>query len=411
MNLIIKNIGQLVTVSANGKPSKAGKEMNELNVIEDAAIIVEEGIIKRVAVKSELPIGPDVEVLDAGNRVALPGFVDSHTHVVFAENPQDDVHGGTIKESNQGLSPTAEFLLLMQATRIAPKKELIRSANRRLNEMMRHGTTTVEIKSGYGLTVDGEIKMLDVINDLRRDHYMSIVPTFLGAYAFPPEFEKDHLGYVDLINKRMLPYIGERHLATFCDVSCDEGGFDLHQSENILLEAKQHGLIPKIHADRNAAIGASKLGAQLHCISVDHLNYLTPNGLNALKNSSAIATVLPGSSFFHNRQYAPARSIIDAGIPLSIATGFSPISSMCFSMQMMMSIACTQMKMTPKEAISASTINGAAALGLSDEIGSIEVGKQADIVLFDASNYTSILDQYGINHVWKVIKNGVILEF
>jgi len=412
MNLLIKNIRQLVTVASNGKPFKAGKEMRELNVVEHAAVLIENGIIRRVGRTDELSAPPEVDELDAANRVALPGFVDSHTHAVFAGSRE---HEFAMRAEGRSYAEIANagggILSTMIATRAATKKDLLRSASRRLNEMMKLGTTTVEIKSGYGLNPETESKMLDVIHDLRRDHYMTVVPTFLGAHAIPPEFTDDKNGYVELITGRMLPYIGERQLAVFCDVFCDEGYFDLHQTEQILLEAKRFGLIPKLHADQLAAIGGTELGIHLNAISIDHLEHLTAKGIEALKNSRTIATVLPGASFFLRQPYAPARSIIDANIPLAIATDFNPGSSMSFSMQMMMTIACTQMKMTPEEAITACTLNGAAALGLSQETGSIEVGKQADIVLYDVPNFSYIPYHYGINLVSKIIKNGTVLEF
>ena len=412
MNLLIKNIHQLVTVASNGKPFKSGREMRELNVIENASVLIENGIIQRIGPTHELSASSDIDVLDASNRVALPGFVDSHTHTVFAGSRENEFAMRAEGKSYEEIASAGGGILsTMNATRAATKKELLRSAGRRLNEMMRLGTTTVEMKSGYGLRVDAETKILDVMHDLRRDHYMTVIPTFLGAHAFPPEFAEDRNGYVELITNKMLPYIGERQLAIFCDVFCDEGYFDLHQTEQILLEAKRFGLIPKIHADQLRAIGGTELGIQLNAVSVDHLEHLTAKGLEALKKSSTIATVLPGASFFLNHPYAPARSIIDANIPLAIATDFNPGSSMSFSMPMMMTIACTQMKMTPEEAIAACTLNGAAALGISHETGSIEVGKQGDIVLYDVPNYNYIPYHYGINLVWKIIKNGTVLEF
>jgi imidazolonepropionase len=412
MNLLIKNIRQLVTVASNGKPFKAGKEMRELNVIENAAVLIENGIIQRVGPTNDVSAAPDIDVLDASNRVALPGFVDSHTHTVFAGSRENEFAMRAEGRSYEEIAGAGGGILsTMSATRAATKKELLRSAGRRLNEMMKLGTTTVEMKSGYGLSAEAETKMLDVMHDLRRDHYMTVVPTFLGAHAFPPEFAEDRNGYVELITNKMLPYIGGRQLAVFCDVFCDEGYFDLHQTEQILLEAKRFGLVPKVHADQLRAIGGTELGIHLNAISVDHLEHLTAKGLEALKQSSTVATVLPGASFFLNHPYAPARSIIDANIPLAIATDFNPGSSMSFSMPMMMTIACTQMKMTPEETIAACTLNGAAALGLSHETGSIEVGKQADIVLYDVPNYGYIPYHYGVNLAWKIIKNGTVLEF
>ena len=412
MNLLIKNIAQLVTVSSEGKSSKAGNEMRKLHVVENAAVLIERGIVQRIAGTNELTAGHEIEVLDAGNRVALPGFVDSHTHTVFAGNRANEFAMRCEGKSYQEIANAGGGILsTMNATRNATKKELLRPAERRMNEMMKHGTTTVEVKSGYGLNAEAETKMLDVIHDLKRDHLMSIASTFLGAHAFPPEYAKDKNGYVDLIINKMLPYIGERQLATFCDVFCDEGYFDLHQTEQILLEAKRHGLIPKVHADQIATIGGTELAVHLNAISVDHLEHVTPKGIAALSGSSTIATILPGASFFLNHPYAPARSIIEAGIPLAIASDFNPGSSMSFSMPMMMTIACTQMHMTPEEAITASTLNGAAALGISNDVGSIEAGKQADIVLYDVPDYRHIAYHFAYNHVWKVIKNGTVLEF
>lgn len=412
MNLLIRNIGQLVTVATNGKPFKAGKEMGELGIVEDAAVLIENGIIRRVGQTGEVAGSADVDVLEAGNRVALPGFVDSHTHTVFAGSREHEFAMRSKGMTYQEIAETGGGIFsTVKATRAAAKKDLLRSAERRLNAMIKSGTTTVEVKSGYGLNVDSEIKLLEVIHDLRRDHYMTVVPTFLAAHAFPPEFQDDKNGYVELIVNKMLPYVGERQLATFCDVFCDRNYFNTHQAEQILLEAKRYGLIPKIHSDQLAAIGGTELAAHLKAISVDHLEHLTPEGVESLKKSGTVATVLPGVSFFLNHPYAPARSIIDAGIPLAIATDFNPGSSMSSSMPMMMTVACTQMSVTPEESISAATINGAAALGLSSELGSIEEGKQADIVLFDVPNYMHIPYHYGINHVWKVIKNGTLLEF
>jgi imidazolonepropionase len=412
LNLFIKNIGQLVTVAAHGKPFKSGTDMRELHVIENGAVLIEDGIIRAVGSTTEISPPNNIDVLDADGRIALPGFVDSHTHTVFAGSRENEFAMRAEGKSYQDIAASSGGILsTMNATRAASKKELLHTAERRINEMLKHGTTTIEIKSGYGLNTESEMKMLEVIGILRRDSLATIVPTFLGAHAFPPEFNNDKQGYVDLIINRMLPYVGERQLATFCDVFCDEGYFDLHQTEHILLEAKRHGMIPKLHADQLAAIGATKLGAQLNAVSVDHLEHLKKDGIEALKKSSCVATVLPGASFFLNQPYAPARSIIEANIPLAIATDFNPGSAMCFSMPMMMTIACTQTSMTPEEAITAATLNGAAALGLAGEIGSIEVGKQADIVLYDVPHYRFLPYHYAFNHVWRVVKNGTVLEF
>ncbi|MDE3056940.1 MAG: imidazolonepropionase [Bacteroidota bacterium] len=386
--------------------------MRELHIVENGAVLIEDGIIRAAGSTNEIPQPNTIDVLDADGRIALPGFVDSHTHLVFAGSREDEFAMRAEGKSYREIAASGGGILsTMAATRAATKKELLHVAERRITEMLKHGTTTIEIKSGYGLSLESEAKILDVISILRRDSLATIIPTFLGAHAFQTEFNNDKQHYVDLIIARMLPYIGERTLATFCDVFCDEGYFDLHQTENILLEAKRYGLIPKLHADQLASIGATKLGAELNAASVDHLEHLTSDGIEALKKSSSVATVLPGASFFLQEPYAPARSIIEAGIPLAIATDFNPGSTMCFSMPMMMTIACTQMNMTPEEAITAATLNGAAALGLSGELGSIEAGKQADIVLYDVPQYRFLPYHYAFNHVWRVVKNGTVLEF
>ncbi len=412
MNLIIKNISQLVTVASHGKQFKVGNEMRELHVIENAAVLIENGIIQQIGKSDEISASDEIDVLDADGRVALPGFVDSHTHAVFAGSRENEFAMRAEGKAYQEIAEAGGGILsTMNATRAATKKELLKLANARLNEMMKHGTTTAEIKSGYGLSPEAEMKMLEVIAELKRDHYVSVVSTFLGAHAFPPEYKERKNDYVELICNYMLPHIAERGLATFCDVFCEQGYFDLHQTEKILLEAKHHGLIPKLHADQLTATGATVLGARLNAISVDHLEMLNDDGIAALKKSSTIATVLPASSFFLNHTHAPARKIIDAGIPLAMATDFNPGSAMNFSMPMAMTIACAQMQMTPEEAITAATLNGAAALGLSHEVGSIEVGKQADIILYSVPNYRMIPYHFGINHVWKIVKNGVQLDF
>lgn len=411
MNLFIKNIGQLVTVASHGARVKSGAQMRELHIHTNASLLIQNGLIAAVG-GPELTAPEDVDVIDAEGRVVLPGFVDSHTHTVFAGSRENEFAMRAEGKSYQQIAEAGGGILsTMKATREATKRDLYRLAERRLNDMLRHGTTTVEIKSGYGLSPEAEMKMLEVIGELKRDHYSTIVGTFLGAHAFPPEYKDDKQGYLDRLCDYMLPYVAERKLATFVDVFCELGYFDCAMTERIILEAKRHGLIPKLHADQLNAMGAVELGARHNAISVDHLEKTNASGIAALKNSQSIATVLPGCSLFLNHPYAPARAMIDAGIPVAIATDFNPGSQMSYSLQMMMTLACTQMRMTPEEAITAVTLNGAAALGLSAEVGSIEVGKQADVVLYNVHDYRYIAYHYAVNHVWKVIKNGVLLDF
>jgi len=412
--LLIKNINQLVTVASAGKPWKTGTEMRNLGVIENATILVENGKISAIGSEKDLAksILKDAEILDASDRVALPGFVDSHTHLVFAGTRENEfamrAEGKTYQEiAEQG----GGILSTVKATRQATKRDLKKLAARRLDDLLQHGTTTVEIKSGYGLDPDSEIKMLEVINDLAKEHYTTVVSTFLGAHAFPPEYKSNPDGYINLLCERMLPYIAKRKLAEFCDVFCDRGYFSPDQSRRILNEAARLGMKIKVHAEELGPSGGADLAAELHAVSVDHLEHITQQGIDGLKKSGVVATLLPGVSFFLNHGYAPARALIDSGVPVAIASDFNPGSCMSFSMPLMMTVACTHMKMSPEEAITSCTLNGAAALGLSSRVGSIEVGKDADIILYDIPNYRYLAYHFGANHVATVIKHGTILEF
>ena len=303
------------------------------------------------------------------------------------------------------------ILSSVRATREATRKELKKSTSRRLDAMMQHGTTTVEIKSGYGLSEDAEIKMLEAISELANEHFMTIRSTFLGAHALPPEFRERRSEYITLLCERMMPHIARRKLAQFCDVFCETGYFTVDETRVILNAARTNGLMLKLHADEFSSLGGTQLAAEMGAVSVDHLEHISDEGIQALLRGTTIAVVLPGVSFFLRNPYAPARKLIDAGVPVAIASDFNPGSCMSFSMPLMMTIACTQMSMTPEEAISAATLNGAAALGISDQYGSVEVGKRADLTLFEVPNYRYLVYHFGTNHAAKVIKHGTILEF
>jgi imidazolonepropionase len=414
MNLIIKNIKQLVTVRSNGMPVKSGKDMRDLGIIERATVLIQNGLFAWIGSSAEFDqtVDEHIDILDASELVGLPGFVDSHTHLLFAGTREDEFAMRLEGKSYQEIAEAGGGILsTVQATRTATKKELKRIARHHVDTMLTEGTTTVEIKSGYGLNEKDEIKMLDAINDLAEECLMDIVPTFLGAHAVPPEFKNNSDAYVDLICTRMLPHIAQRKLAKFCDVFCEQGYFSVEQCRRIFATAKPLGIRNKIHADQLTQIGASKLAAEVSAVSADHLEQIDDAGIVAFKQSGTIATVLPGVSFFLDDKYPPARKIIDAGVPLAIASNFNPGSCMSYSMPMMMTIACTHMSMTPEEALTASTLNGAAALGLSEKLGSIEVGKQADIVLYDIPGYRYLAYHFGTNHVAKVIKHGTYLDF
>jgi imidazolonepropionase len=413
VDLFLKNISQLVTVSAGGARVKTGSAMRDLSVLTDAGVLCRGGRIAWVGRMADWgeSLPDDHPEIDASGMVVLPGFVDSHTHMMFAGDRAAEfslrAEGATyqqIAERGGGILAT------VRGVRAASKKELKRDTARYLTDMLRYGTTTVEIKSGYGLEMDAEIKMLEAINELREEEIMSVVPTFLGAHAVPPEFRTTPDDYVGLLCDRILPYVGRKKLAAFCDVFCEQGYFGLEQSEKILQEGKRWGMAPKVHADELTTLGGAELAARIGAVSADHLENVSENGIARLAEAGVVAGLLPGVSFFLNHGYAPARRLIDAGIPVAIASDFNPGSCMSFSMPLMMTIACTQARMTPEEALTAATLHGAAALGMAGEVGSIEVGKRADLLVADVPDYRFLAYHFGTNHIRTTIKNGTILE-
>ena len=412
--MFIKNILQLVTVASGGKRIKVGAEMNELDILHNAGVLCENGMISWVGAmddwKRTLP--DDIAIIDASGKVVLPGFVDSHTHMMFAGNRAEEFalrsQGATyqqIAEAGGGILNTIKHV------RSATKRDLKKQTLRYMNDMMRHGTTTVEIKTGYGLDMDSEVKMLEAINELRDEEMITVVATFIGAHAYPPEYKQEKRAYVELLLRKMIPYVGQRKLAVFCDVFCERSYFELEESEQILNEGKKWGMQPKVHADELTPLGGAELAARVGAVSADHLEHISEAGVRALRDAGVVATLLPGVSFFLNHGYADARALLDNGVGVAIATDFNPGSCMSYSMPMMMTIACTQMKMSPEEALVASTLNGAAALNLSSSVGSIEVGKKADMIIADVPDYRYLAYHFGTNHITSTIKNGTILEF
>ena len=414
MELLIQRAKQLVTVAVHGKLVKVGPEMREIGLIEEGSVYVKDGIIQWVGREVDRTIEStrDTHVFDASGKVVMPGFVDPHTHLLFDGSREIEFamrsEGKTYEEiAHEG----GGILNTVKDVRKATKRELKRLADNRMTKMMEHGTTTVEIKSGYGLDMENEIKMLHAIDELAKEHYMTVVPTFLGAHALPSEYKGNKGGYIHLLLRELIPYVGKKHLAAFCDVFCEKGYFDLPEAEEILNEAKKFEMRPKIHAEELSQLGGAELAAKVGATSADHLEYVADEGIKALNNAEVVAVLLPGVSFFLGQRYAPARKLVEGGVAVALGTDFNPGSCMSFSMPLMMTIACTQMKMTPEEVISAATINAAAALGLSHETGSIEIGKRADLIVLDIPNYQYLPYHFGVNHVCSVIKNGTILEF
>jgi imidazolonepropionase len=412
---IIQNARQLLTLRADQKGPRKGKHMEDLGILEDGAVaifgdkIVAVGKTKEVL--DEVKITDKTKVVDAKDKVVLPGFVDCHTHPVFASTRENEfemrIKGKTyqeIAESGGGIKSS------VKALRLKSKEELIRLTIPRLDRMLSYGTTTIEAKSGYGLSLEDEIKMLEVIKELNKIHPIDLIPTFLGAHEIPEEYKNNRKEYIKLITERMIPEVAKRKLAVFCDIFCEKGVFDIEESRTILKAAKNHGFKLKLHADQLSALGGAKLAAELGAISADHLEFIDDDGIEMMREAGVIGVLLPGACFgLGIREYPPARKMIERGLSVALATDFNPGSSMTESVPMILSLACFMMRMTPAEAIVASTINSAYAVDKASEVGSIEEGKNADLVIWNVQNYKEIPYHYGVNLADQVIKNGKVV--
>jgi len=412
MATLIKNISSLVTINADGKPYKCGEEMSDIGEIQNGAILFDEKILfvgttddaLRYIYNNHIQVQ---ETIDASGKTVLPGFVDSHTHFVFAGNRSFEfarrLRGVTYQQiAKEG----GGILTTMKATRQASLDELVANGLKLANSALRYGTTTVEIKSGYGLSFDSEIRQLEAIAVLKEIAHQNVVPTFLGAHDFPPEYANNRDGYVELICEEMLPAVAEKQLATFCDAFVDEGYYTTEQGRKIFIRAKELGLKIKAHADELANVAATELAAEVGAISADHLLFISDSGIAALKNAGTVATLLPGTAYFTRLPYAPARKLIESGAIVALATDCNPGSCFTENIQMILSLAVINMKMTAEEALTAATLNAAAALCLSSQVGSLEVGKQADLLIASVSSYTDLFYHFGINHIQSVFVKG-----
>jgi imidazolonepropionase len=412
-NLIIKNATQLVTCS--GFAAKRGAAMADLHIIEDGALIIEDGIIRAVGRTADILNGAPTQgctVLDASGKAVLPGFVDSHTHFPFAGYRPEEyswrLKGMAYMEIMQ---KGGGIVNTMAATRRAGLQELVELGRRRLDAMLAMGVTTVEGKSGYGLDLETEIKQLEAMAALNADHPIDIVPTFLGAHAVPPEYRGRPNDYIDYLIKTVLPVVAERRLAQCCDVFCEKGVFTAAQSRRLLQAARKLGLQLKLHADEIVSLGGAELAAELGALSADHLLQASDNGIAAMARAGVVATLLPGTAFSLKEPYARARKMIAAGCAVALATDFNPGSCFTFSIPLIAALAALHMALTPEEVISALTINGAAAVGRADKLGSLDVGKAGDAVILAFPSYLYIPYHLGINIVEKVIKGGrVVVE-
>jgi imidazolonepropionase len=408
MTLVIRSAAQLLTVSRTGETVKRGRSMQSLDIIPNGAVLARDGVIAWVGRTADLPPLPaDTEVLDAAGCVVLPGFIDSHTHLIFAGSREDEfeqrLQGLSYQEiSARGGGINASVRWVRQASR----DELKVLARRRLDRLLSFGVTTAEVKSGYGLTLADELKCLEVVSELNAEGPLELVPTFLGAHAVPPEFQNDREGYVRLLTEEMLTEVARRRLADFCDVFCETGVFSLAESERILTRARDLGLRLKLHADELTPLGGAELAARLGAVSADHLLCITDAGIEALAGAGTVATLLPGTAFFLGVAYAPARRLLERGLPVALASDCNPGTCPTENLPLVGTMACTQMKMLPAEVVCALTLNAAAAVGRADRLGSLEVGKQADLVVQAVPDYRRLFYHFGVNHVRDVIKRG-----
>ena len=415
LDILIKNAEELLTLDSTLSGPRRGKQMGELGIIQRGALgikdekIVSVGTIDQILKETE--INEKTEIIDASGKVVTPGLVDPHTHLVFAGTREDEfeerISGKTYQEIEaRGGGIRATVKKVRQST----KEELVELALTRLERMLKQGTTTVEVKSGYGLNLNDEFKILEAVRDLNHIQPVELIPTFLGAHQIPDEFKEERTDYIELLIEEMIPQVAERRLAEFCDVFCEDGAFTDEESKEILSTGKKAGLIPKIHADELSPYGGAELAAQVGAISADHLVYASLEGIRKMRESGVIAVLLPGTSFFLNSErYAPARKMIQEGLPVALATDFNPGSCMTESMPLIINLACLKMGLTPAEAIVAATINAAYAIGREEKIGSFQRGKIADVVIWDFPRYRILPYHFGVTLAETVIKKGKVL--
>jgi imidazolonepropionase len=414
-NLLITGASQLLTL--RGSAPRRGNSLSNLGIVKDGALLVRDGKIAAVGTRAQVETREDTraaEKLDVGGRVVLPGFVDSHTHLIYAASRAEEyelkIQGASYEEiARKG----GGILNSVKKLRAASAESLKRRARAALEEFASYGTTTVEAKSGYGLDVASELKILQLQRELNGEQPLEIVSTFLGAHVVPAEFRGKPDGterYMALLLKQMLPEVVNEGLAEFCDVFCDRGAFTRTAARKILSEAKEFGLTPRLHAEQLSRTGATLLGVELGAASCDHLEQVNAADIRALAKSRTVATLLPGCDFHLGwKTYAPARKLIEAGAVVALATDYNPGTSPTVSMPMILSLACSELRMTPAEAIAAATINGAFALKREKRIGSLEVGKEADVAVFEVEDYREIPYYFGMGRGWMTMKRGEIV--
>jgi len=416
IDTLVVGANELVTLDRyGGRVPLHGRKMRDIGVIENGTVAIAGHDIIAYGethdLLSELEIDGDTRIIDAKGKTVSPGLIDSHTHPVFIGTREDEFAMRIEGKNYMEIAAAGGGILnTSKRTREATREQMALSGSRYLSWMMEYGTTTAEAKSGYGLSPQSEIAMLQAIRYLAQTERIDIVPTFMGAHEIPLEFRDSGTDdYVEMICEKMLPLVVDKALAVFCDVFCEKGVFNLDQTRKICHRAKELGLGIKLHADEIEPMGGTELGVELEAVSVDHMVEVSPIGIEAISKSNTVATLLPGTSLFLGKgKFAPARELIDSGAIVSLATDFNPGSSPTTNLPLIMSLGCTAMKMTPEEVWSAVTLNAAAAVGLVDKVGSISRGKQADLIIWDVPNHRLVPYHYGVNLVKTVIKAGKV---
>ena len=402
-DLLVVNIGLLATPV--GSAAKGGKAQGEIQLLHDAWLRIEDGVI--AALGTGAPEGTGCPVLDAGGRLVTPGLVDAHTHLVFGGWRQNELalklHGVPYLDI---LAQGGGILSTVTATRTATEEELADKAAAALDEMLRFGTTTCEAKSGYGLTTEEECKQLRAIRALNQRHPIDLVATFMGAHALPQAYKENREAYVSLVCEEMIPRVAAEQLAEFCDVFCETGVFTAEESRRILEAGKRYGLRPKIHADEIDPIGGSRLAGEIGAVSAEHLIVCPDEGIDSMAKGGTVACLLPATSFYLGADYAPARKMVKAGVPVAMATDFNPGSCPCLNMQLVMNLGCLRYRLTPEEVLTAVTLNGAAAIGRAEAVGSLEPGKLGDLLIWEARDLNYVCYRMGSNLVHTVVKGG-----
>ncbi len=413
MKILVSNIKELFQVEENPREYVSGAEMKKVASVKDAYLFIKDGLIQDFGPMDELPEYNQKNVIsvDATNRMVFPAFCDSHTHLVFPKTREieyvDKINGLSYEEiARRG----GGILNSAKAMKETSEEQLYQDAMKRLEEIADYGTGAVEIKTGYGLDTEQELKMLRVIQRLKENSPLTIKSNFLGAHAIPAEYKKNQKAYVDIVVNEMLPAVAKEKLADFVDVFCDKGFFTVESTERILEAAAKYGLTPKIHANELDYSGGIQAGVKYKALSVDHLEFTGKEEMEALKGSGTMPTVLPGAAFFLNLKYAPAREMIDFGLPVAMASDFNPGSSPSGNMQLILSMASILYRLTPQEGLNATTLNSAYAMGVQDKLGSVARGKKANVFITkDIPNLEYLPYYYGSNKVDKVILNGKII--